>query len=76
MMEMRTTNAKKHILLFMRYTVILLLIIAFLIPFCGMIITSFKDSIRTFTISINGWVYFFDFENHAKFLPNTMDEAI
>ena len=58
---------KKHILLFVRYAVILLFSLAFLIPFCWMIITSFKDPIKVFTIPINWWVDSFDFENYAKF---------
>lgn len=58
---------KKHILFFVRYAVILLFSLAFLIPFCWMIITSFKDPIKVFTIPINWWVDSFDFENYAKF---------
>ena len=58
---------KKHILFFVRYAVILLFSLAFLIPFCWMIITSFKDPVKVFTIPINWWVDSFDFENYAKF---------
>lgn len=58
---------KKHILFFVRYAVILLFSLAFLIPFCWMIITSFKDPIKVFTIPINWWVDSFDSENYAKF---------
>lgn len=58
---------KKHILFFVRYAVILLFSLAFLILFCWMIITSFKDPIKVFTIPINWWVDSFDFENYAKF---------
>lgn len=58
---------KRVLLLFSRYSVILLGSLFFIIPFFWMFISSFKDPTRVFTRPINWWVDSFDFKNYQTF---------
>lgn len=57
---------KRNILMFLRYSVILLFAVSMLVPFFWMIITSFKDPVKVFTRPIQWWVDSFDFSNYTK----------
>lgn len=58
---------KKHILLFLRYAVILGFSIVVIIPYFWMIITSFKNPSQVFSNPTTWWVDSFDFKNYTKF---------
>lgn len=58
---------KRNLLLFARYTVVLLVALIFIVPFFWMIISSFKSPENIFSRPINWWVDYYDFENYAQF---------
>lgn len=57
---------KKHLLLAIRYGVILVFAVSMILPFFWMIITSFKDPVNVFKRPIHWWVDSFDFKNYTK----------
>lgn len=58
---------KRHVALFSRYAIALLISLFFIIPFFWMIISSFKEPSKIFSRPINWWVDSFDFSNYTKF---------
>ena len=58
---------KRHLLLFLRYAVVLSFGAVMLVPFFWMIVTSFKDPGNVFSRPINWWVDRYDFSNYALF---------
>ena len=61
---------KKHLLLFIRYALVIAVGLTMVLPFLWMIITSFKEPAKVFSRPINWWVDSFDFANYKRFFTD------